>query len=683
MAIGTGFGVHHHNDYYWNPPNLIQFCEDLKRHGVSAYTLWANDLHQVDLCKALSDHGIEVVYRPGLARIPSRIYPEILTPYQRAGAKYCQWYNEPNLFDEWKEGHKPDPETFAELWAPACYQLKDMGFIPVVPPLSPGGNIWHPDFFERMVQWWKDHLDVDDLLSGCVLGIHNRPTSNPPDATGVCTFNGYRYFRRTLKTMLGYSLDMVAPEAGYQPEDIPRVGSGYNWEGWKDYNLTLIRRFRPDHPDYVGDDFLFQCFWILIGSSTWLHCGLIDNWYYEHETGQPRTETNLWQALAAEDWGTVPQPPEPEPPPIEPTPEEPMEIDFDGLTEEMISYLVVSSAPQADQPHWKVTGIEVQPDTNSLNAFAIYPEGEQVSAIFFWADGEYVSKPQADAARPIGARSWSADMPMFNPWGTYGVKLEGNSESIFGFGLYDSDLSIGRTAHRPVLVRFAWVSGEEPVEPPPEPPEPPLPPVEPEPDILYRLVARLEQAPHGFQDLRAQVEMISDMSRVTAESLAAHRIDANGNPLFGNLRQIVLHHLGGTYYGALNMVAWAINDDPDIDHATSPYHFLIEKSGKILFLVAVKYLTYHAGGRHNTYSIGICFEDDATEEQMEAGRFLIASLYEFFGATGWGSFRLTSLVPHSDFSYVKNGQIWHTSCPGAVWPKILWSGDWPDLRGHL
>jgi hypothetical protein len=87
-------------------------------------------------------------------------------------------------------------------------------------------------------------------------------------------------------------------------------------------------------------------------------------------------------------------------------------------------------------------------------------------------------------------------------------------------------------------------------------------------------------------------------------------------------------------------------------------------------------LTHHAYGA-NENGIGIAFEDDATEAQMETGRFLIAALKEWLGGKGWGSFREAGLLPHS---MVWNAEDWHTQCPGAVWPKILSSGPWPKLE---
>jgi len=434
------FGVHTPSNYYWVPSNLIEWCDDAKRHGVGAVTVWANDKHQVDFCKALIDHGIEVIYRPGQNLIPSQFIGGIYEAYRDVGVRYCQFYNEPNLSAEWQDDRKINPEFFAENWAGKCKALKSIGMIPVVPPLSPGGNFWHPDFFHRMMNWWKNQGMLPELLRGCVLGIHNRPTVNPPDDEGVCSFNGYKYYRQWMMDIMGFTLPMVAPEAGYEPSDV-----GHDWNKWKSWNLELIRRFRPEHPKYVGDDFLYHCFWIYHDSgSLWDQCGLVENWYYAQDHGGDRT-TNLWRALGEEDWGQVPAPP-PVPPDPEPLPDpdpEPTPIEGDivfvGLSEEMKGMLTINGPDKPDEPYWKITRIEIQPHTDKQSIYAILPKGTPFMMQMFWADGESGwALPKADQYEPMGAREWAASQPIFRGgWGSYGMRLnpELNAESLWGVGL--------------------------------------------------------------------------------------------------------------------------------------------------------------------------------------------------------------------------------------------------------
>jgi len=454
---------------------LIEWCEDAKRHGVSCVTVWSNDKYQVDFCKALIDHGIEVIYRPGENKIPSQFIGGIYEAYRDVGVRYLQFYNEPNLTAEWKDDRKMSPEFFAENWAEKCRAIKSIGMIPVVPPLSPGGNFWHPDFFHRMMNWWKNQGMLPDLLRGCVLGIHNRPTVNPPDDEGVCSFNGYKYYRQWMKDIMGFTLPMVAPEAGYEPSDV-----GHDWDKWRDWNLELIRRFRPGHPKYVGDDFLYHCFWIYHDSgSLWDRCGLVENWYYAQDHGGDRI-TNLWKALAEEDWGEIPMPPTPVPPtpplPPAPPPPDPVigDVVFVGLSEEMIDMLSISGPADLTKPYWKIVRIEIQPQCDKQSVFAILLPSTPFMMQMFWANGESGwALPKADQYEPMGAREWSASQPVFRGgWGSYGIRLnpELNAESLWGVGLYEKQGDVivpSMSGHHPTLVYYRLV---QPIPPEPEDP---------------------------------------------------------------------------------------------------------------------------------------------------------------------------------------------------------------------
>jgi hypothetical protein len=461
----TRFGVHTPSNYYWVPRDLDAWCEDALKHGVNCVTVWSNDKYQVDFCRALIRHGIEVIYRPGENKIPSQFIGDIYAAYRDVGVRYLQYYNEPNNRIEWKEDRKAGPEYFAQLWADKCAAIKSIGMIPVVPPLSPGGDIWHPDFFVRMMNWWKNQGLLPDLLRGCILGIHNRPTVNPPDATGVCSFEGYKFFREQMQAIMGFTLPMVAPEAGYEPPNV-----NHDWEKWKDWNLELIRRFRPKHPKYVGDDFLWHNFWIYSDSgSTWDECGLVTNWYYGQDHNGDTT-TNLWRALEVEDWNSVPEPTPTPPTPDPPAPPTPGGIDFVGLSEEMIERLSVAGPDKPNEAYWKITRVEIQPQTDNLNCWLIPPKGVACPrGLFSWPGNEVQMEWKGpDPLNPPGTRDGAYAQVMNHAWGSYGMRVYGNSQSIFGFGLYGDNLELTYTAHHPVLVYY------ELTEPTPPTPTDPL-----------------------------------------------------------------------------------------------------------------------------------------------------------------------------------------------------------------
>lgn len=144
-------------------------------------------------------------------------------------------------------------------------------------------------------------------------------------------------------------------------------------------------------------------------------------------------------------------------------------VEFVGLSEEMIAMLSIHGPDDPTQGYWKVVRVEIRPKTDNMSAFVAIPgEARLFTAKFFWGDEWYRADSKADPYAPEGVRINAASMPMFNAWGSYGVRIIGNSESIFGFGLYGENLDIHNTSHRPVLIFFEWHEGEEPPPPPGE-----------------------------------------------------------------------------------------------------------------------------------------------------------------------------------------------------------------------
>lgn len=152
----------------------------------------------------------------------------------------------------------------------------------------------------------------------------------------------------------------------------------------------------------------------------------------------------------------------PEPPPPPPARE------FVGLSQAMIERLSFEPPADTSQPYWKAVKIEVQPYTNNSSAFAIVPVDHEPTVTFYWAGGQIQPEYKDDPYAPAGATVHAAAMPMYAVWGGYGCRLEGNTESVFGFGLYAQNLDITKAENHPVLIYWELVSPE----PPPPPPDP-------------------------------------------------------------------------------------------------------------------------------------------------------------------------------------------------------------------
>jgi len=196
----------------------------------------------------------------------------------------------------------------------------------------------------------------------------------------------------------------------------------------------------------------------------------------------------------------------------------------------------------------------------------------------------------------------------------------------------------------------------------------------PPPSSPYKLIERLKQAPYGFTDLRAEIESFSDMDKL----LATQRV-------FGDLGVNVIHHSGNEKpHTPLDIAHWCIEQCTTIDHPTIPYHFCITHDGCLYFTAKMIWQTCHCYGR-NKGGVGISFVGDfinqpPTQNAVEACRFLLMALWEFFGQ-GWGKFRPMALMPHM---WVVNNI---TPCPGKAWRQLIWGDDehpaiWPNLRGE-
>jgi len=631
------------------------------------------------------------------------LYDDYLKAVFDAGCPYVEVGNEPNLaaIECWKlypaytygdvKGHAAFVSLLYDQWGRNADKIRRLGGIPLFPAMSPTAYtndevFFHHALYEQIIGLGKLRGDLGWAFEGAGIAIHNRPSANPLDAVDKCAFKDYTWIEQQFKAALGREIPLFGTEAGYEDGMVGgyilhQLGNLYpNNEDYIRYhkilNHEMFARFNPQHPKAWHDYLICECAW-LAADDGWYASG----WARNARVGGGRLPSftdmgDISRFTRAE--GVPYEPPEEEEEPV-PGPDLPPgtdEVEFVNLSQEMIDMLSVSGPPDPNQPYWKVTAVEVQPKTDNMNAWVLVPDKPHPTPVFFWPGMEVPMEWKGpDPLSPPGCQNGGYAQVMHHCWGSFGVRMDGNTETLFGIGLYGANLEPTYTGHHPVLVYFEQVSPAEP-EPEPPTPEPPTPPDDP-----YSLKKRLDRdAPYGFKDYREQVQSVTgvDMEAVRVESLKAGRISDFGAPLFDKLDMIVAHHLGGDYLGALELVEWAVNDCKDVHHDTCPYHFLIEKSGRILFMVAIKYLTHHAYDANNT-GIGICFEDDANEKQMQSGRFLIAALEELMGGD-WGANRHLGLMPHS---MVWNGEKGHTVCPGAVWPKILRSGAWPDLRRGL
>ena len=356
----------------------------------------------------------------------------------------------------------------------------------------------------------------------------------------------------------------------------------------------------------------------------------------------------------------------------EPVPAPPMDPaadtwDWDALTEPMIEAVEWTAPQDPSAPQWSVCRVEVQPETNNFSLFAVLPPGTGAQVRFSWPGGEVFRSPQADPLAPPGAREWAASMPMFAPWGAYAVEVVGNSQRVSGLGLYAENLDHRYKGHRPVLVFFERVQGQD-VPEPPQPPEPP-PPAGDE----YNLMKAFPAAGiEGVVDLRDEIESFSNMPALY-----------NLWRPFGDVRFGVVHHSGSVLMSqtALSVARYRVLELGD---PTIPYHFCIGFDGGLAFTGRLCYELPNSGDALvNAQSVSVCVLGDYRQRQPNSAqldtlrRLMWWVLPEFFGG-GWGRRRALYVIPH--------GRVVATECPGeklvdALWKGRQWGGDWARVEG--
>jgi hypothetical protein len=427
------------------------------------------------------------------------------------------------------------------------------------------------------------------------------------------------------------------------------------------------------------------------GISLWIGGDPGAGWFAFCHSNGPNPESHRPVVYAVEaackaGGGQVEPAPEPQPQPAPEPTVTPGTVDWDGLTDAMKSAVTITAAPRSSEPHWKATRVEVQPQADKMVLYAVLPVGEAVQVRFSWGDGEVFRAPKADPYEPEGAREWAASMPMFAPWGAYGVEVVGNSERVSGLGLYGSDLDPRFKGHHPVLVYFERVTGAPDTTPQPEPTPTPTPQPEPEPAPTpeptpqpgrgdpagrpntepYKLLTAF--ARHGIPDvvdLRNEIESFSNMPE----------LDKLWRPLT-LIRLVVLHHSGSELatQTPISIARYHVNKGA----ATIPYHFCVDFEGRLFFTARLCWRLPHSGKEStNAEGVGVCVlglydKQHPTDAQLDTLRRLIWSVLPEFAGGGWGLYRGLYVIPH--------GRLVKTLCPGAnLLDALIYRGQWPML----
>ena len=280
-AGDSGYGFHINASPY--PPDneimVYQVIPLLKDLGATWVTVWVADDNQVDRIKPLIDNGFEVVLRyhsQGSPPHPNYVPLQYqIEKYVKIGVHYFVTGNEPNLSNE-NQGAGPD--EIARQWMMSADVVKFAGGIPLLYPMSPGGDlISHRAMLIGILEWLKKN-DALDTLDGAGIAIHNRPHNKPLDLRNDDTaFLEYEWIDDLVKSYIGRSIPLIATEAGYTvgeardprfpriTEDTHRILNmeiifGFRDGRWRDslfaQNFWILGQF--GYPDFLADPWVFN-----------------------------------------------------------------------------------------------------------------------------------------------------------------------------------------------------------------------------------------------------------------------------------------------------------------------------------------------------------------------------------------------------------------------------------------
>jgi len=296
-APDTGWGIHDNPNCMWQAsPELLQ--EMRRRYGFSWFKVLACGANKLEVVKAARAAGIEPVVRLYVDR-PAPHYPRpgqesadfrrLVAAYVKAGARYIEAGNEPNLELEWAAGEweKPDRvERLCRQWLHVRRLIAAEGGIPVFYAMSVGGSDgrsagqWWTDCFETFRKWGA----IDEAFAGTAFGVHLGPLNHPldypfdpqrnlPHATPAerieslmkdnSCYLGVELLIHLMDRYLPARIPILSTEGGAFPDnhadpDYPPVTP----ELHRDLNLGIFQRMNPRHPEYWGDPLFAQMSWI-------------------------------------------------------------------------------------------------------------------------------------------------------------------------------------------------------------------------------------------------------------------------------------------------------------------------------------------------------------------------------------------------------------------------------------
>jgi len=222
--------------------------------------------------------GIEpVIHIPATAGTRLRDVDSLLSSYANWGIRYVVVYDRPNLRinwrdQEWTRGRLV--ERFMDFMLPILERQMELGLIPILPPLEPGGDYWDTVFLESAlhilqrrakpqlidklvlgVYAWTNDLPLDWGKGGPDSWPETHPYHTPPNGQDQCGLNIFDWYEAICQANLGKALPMLTLAGGAVVDQASEMSLSHQAE----QNIAILRMLKSEElsPHVLG--FAFYC----------------------------------------------------------------------------------------------------------------------------------------------------------------------------------------------------------------------------------------------------------------------------------------------------------------------------------------------------------------------------------------------------------------------------------------
>jgi hypothetical protein len=295
QSISPRLGFHYFPDtLHYREQDLQTWLPELISLGAAWLTLLApleRSIPEFFLSGLMSSGVQPVLHFPAhVGQMPDlRELRTLLEHYARWGVKYVALYDRPNSRANWQPplwAQEDLVERFLDLFLPQAEMVREVGLVPLFPPLEPGGDYWDLAFLSTALRSIQ-RRGFDSLLERLVLGAYGlnenhppewgkggaarwpeaRPYITPPGSQDQRGFYIFDWYLETSREELGDSLPILLLRAG---NCAPSEQDGAPGDGMQHalHNLTLARMLSGDAqdgpaPEAVATELLACNFWLL------------------------------------------------------------------------------------------------------------------------------------------------------------------------------------------------------------------------------------------------------------------------------------------------------------------------------------------------------------------------------------------------------------------------------------